>query len=220
PFTQADSSLTRRFSGSGLGLSICRALSRELGGEVTVATREGSGSTFTLTIPAGEGRDDEAFEPVTRAGTAASPHATPTLRSRVLVVDDHADMRSLEQTILEEAGADVALAVDGEQALAEVAAAEARSEPFTAVLLDMQMPVRDGYSTATELRNRGYSGAIIAVTAHARKGDELRCRASGCDDYLSKPIERARLVGVVAHYAQDVVRAELRAQRRPHAPGD
>jgi CheY-like chemotaxis protein len=126
----------------------------------------------------------------------------------VLVVDDHADMRSLARTILEQAGAEVVLAVHGEEALAEVEAAVAHAEPFDAVLLDMQMPVRDGYSTASELRDRGYAGAVIAVTAHARKEDELRCLDSGCDEYLSKPLERARLIEVVAHCTQDRMRAE------------
>jgi CheY-like chemotaxis protein len=79
----------------------------------------------------------------------------------------------------------------------------------------MQMPIRDGYSTVAALRGRGYEGAVIAVTAHARKEDELRCRACGCDEYLSKPLERMRLVNIVAHYTQDLTRADLAARRSP-----
>jgi two-component system CheB/CheR fusion protein len=218
PFTQADSSLTRRFGGSGLGLSICRALSRRLGGDVTVKTKEGSGSTFTLTIPTGDLRGVVLAKPALHSRRPSRPwEITAPLDCRVLVVDDHADMRLLAKTILEDAGAGVVLAVDGEEALAEVAAAETISKPFDAVLLDMQMPVRDGYSAAAELRGRGYSGAIIAVTAHARKEDELRCLAAGCDEYLSKPLERARLVNVVAQYAQDLGPEELRARRENRA---
>ncbi|HEU4618320.1 MAG TPA: response regulator [Gammaproteobacteria bacterium] len=218
PFTQADASLTRRFGGSGLGLSICRALSRKLGGDVTVTTKEGSGSTFALVIPTGDLSDVPLVEP----GLANRPRSTAweitaSLSCRVLVVDDHADMRLLARMILEEAGAEVVVASDGEQALAEVRGAEAESRPFDAVLLDLQMPARDGYSTAAELRARGFEGAIIAVTAHARKEDEARCLDSGCDDYLSKPVERARLVNMVGHHTQDLTREERSARRRRRA---
>ncbi len=210
PFTQADTSLTRRFGGSGLGLSICRALSRKLGGEITVATREGAGSTFTLTLPTGNSGGVALVEPQRPRARSSAPAQTERrpLGCRVLVVDDHADMRSLAKTILEEAGAEVELAVDGEDALRAVATSESRSKPFDAILLDIQMPARDGYSTASELRLGGYSGAVVAVTAHARKEDERRCLAAGCDEYVSKPLGREELVDIVARYTRGRSRAD------------
>ncbi len=211
PFTQADASLTRRFGGSGLGLSICRALSRKLGGEITVATREGVGSTFSLTLPTGDLGGVEIVEPQLGRGRSSVPPQTKRhpLGCTVLVVDDHADMRLLAKTVLEEAGAAVELAVDGEDALRAVAASVWSAKPFDVILLDIQMPRRDGYSTAAELRRDGYAGAIVAVTAHARKEDERRCLAAGCDEYVSKPLGREQLVEIVARYTQGPVRADV-----------
>src|SRR5690606_33541613 len=99
------------------------------------------------------------------------------------------------------------------EALDEVAAADARGAPYDVVLLDMQMPVLDGYAAAKALRERGFDKPIIALTANAMRSDERRCLESGCDDYLSKPLSRSTLVNTVAYYASDVTLEEL-AQRR------
>ena len=220
PFTQADSSVTRRFGGSGLGLSICRALSRMLGGDVTVETAVGQGSRFTVTIGTGQLKGVSLFEPQRLPGQASAAWAElRALHGRVLVVDDRRDMRYLAQHMLEEAGAHVTLAGDGREALARVADAEAQGRPFDAVLLDMQMPVLDGYAAARELRSSGYDKAIIALTANAMKADERKCLESGCDDYLSKPLGRATLVNSIAYYTQEVSPQELAARRRLYGFG-
>src|SRR5690606_9532912 len=139
-----------------------------------------------------------------------------SLSCRVLVVDDRRDMRYLAQHMLEEAGARVSHAADGREALEQVAAAEAQGDPFDVVLLDMQMPMLDGYAAARALRERGYERPIVALTANAMKSDERRCLESGCDDYLSKPLSRATLVNTVAYYASDVTLAELAERRRAY----
>ncbi|HEX5049514.1 MAG TPA: response regulator [Gammaproteobacteria bacterium] len=218
PFAQGDSSVTRRFGGTGLGLSICRSLARMLGGDITVLTREGKGTTFTLTVDAGAVTDVPLLDPGTRAARG-DEHEPRSLDCRVLVTDDHAEMRELARRMLEDAGAEVAFAADGADALRRVAEAAVAGEPFDAVLLDMQMPVIDGYATAAQLRSDGYDRPIIAITANAMKDDEARCLASGCDHYLSKPLDRAALIHAIARYTRDVSLEDLAVLRtaRGHA---
>ncbi|HZF27770.1 MAG TPA: response regulator [Gammaproteobacteria bacterium] len=211
PFTQGDSSATRRFGGTGLGLSICRPFARMLGGDLVVKTREGSGTTFTLAIGTGDLEGVPLVDPFGDAAPRAKQQApTRSLACRVLVVDDREEIRRLARRMLEDAGANVEVAVDGRDALRQVAAAAAA---FDAIILDMQMPVLDGYAAAAELRRRGYDRPIIALTASAMKEDESLCLASGCDHYLSKPLERSTLVNAIAWCTQDLSRAQLARER-------
>jgi CheY-like chemotaxis protein len=140
----------------------------------------------------------------------------------------------LAQHFLEEAGAQVRTAANGQEALDEVARANQSGGPIDLVLLDMQMPVMDGYEAATRLRHAGFEGAIVALTAHAMKGDKERCLEVGCDAYATKPIEGRRLVEIVARHTQgspdDLSRRRLRFDRgtprdaarlpRTEPPGD
>jgi two-component system CheB/CheR fusion protein len=214
PFTQADTSVTRRFGGSGLGLAICRRLTEMLGGEISFHSRLHQGSTFTFSIDTGplEGvplaTPNKALEL-----SAEDDQETLPLSCLALVVDDRRDIRYLAQHFLEQAGARVKTAQNGREAIDAIQAAQAQGEPFDVVVLDMQMPEMDGYEAASRLRAQGIQTPIIALTAAAMQGDRERCIQAGCDDYTSKPIHGARLVELVARYTQHVTPAELTRRR-------
>ena len=120
---------------------------------------------------------------------------------RILLAEDGPDNQRLIAFLLKKAGAEVTLAENGRVACNEALAACDRGEPFDVILMDMQMPVMDGYEATLELRAEGYTGPIVALTAHAMKHDEQKCLDAGCDSYLAKPIERQRLLAIVADSA-------------------
>jgi len=202
PFSQADSSINRKYGGSGLGLSISRRLTEMLGGELTVESQPGVGSTFHVTIPVGPLESVSLVE-YRRAAPAAirtSQPAVPRLRGRVLLVEDGPDNQRLLATLLTRAGAEVTTAENGALAIEAVQRAIASGRPFGVILMDMQMPVLDGYRATQRLRQQSYRGPIVALTAHAMASDREKCLAAGCDDYMTKPIERERLLLLVARY--------------------
>ncbi|MEX0711637.1 MAG: response regulator [Pirellulales bacterium] len=202
PFTQANPATTREFGGTGLGLAISRRLARMLGGDVTAVSHPGRGSTFSLSVPVG---------PLDRAGLGETPanrdevepgagedHGTLKLPgARLLLAEDGSDNQRLLSYILTKAGAELSVVEDGRQAVSEALAAQAAGRPFDLILLDMQMPVLDGYQAAAELRGFGYPGPIVALTAHAMSEDREKCLAAGCDDFATKPIDRARLLRLI-----------------------
>jgi two-component system CheB/CheR fusion protein len=202
PFTQADSSRTRHYDGTGLGLTICGRLASALGGSIEVDSTPGKGSTFRLMVPTGDLDNVSMVEP--RQGIVASQQSeTPapaSLDSHVLVVDDRHEIRYLARHFIERAGGTTECAENGRVAIECVEQAERDGRPFDVVVMDMQMPVMDGFETTRKLRDSGFARPILALTADAMKEDRERCLQVGCDDHLTKPIKANRLMNIVASY--------------------
>jgi signal transduction histidine kinase/CheY-like chemotaxis protein len=200
PFRQVDGSMSRAHGGTGLGLAISRRYARLLGGDVELRDDMEHGSAFVLTLPlrAEVPREDGDASPSASDCTAppASSHGV-LAGARLLVAEDGADNRRLLQVILEKAGAEVVLVEDGQLALARIGS---ETDRFDLVLMDMQMPNLDGYGATRALRAHGMRTPIIALTAHAMSGDREQCLEAGCDDYLTKPVQRRQLLDTCASW--------------------
>ncbi|MFG0263706.1 MAG: PAS domain S-box protein [Rhodopirellula sp. JB055] len=203
PFSQGDSSVSRTFGGTGLGLTISRRLAEMLGGSISFQSEVGQGSTFTLSITPGDLTDvplvdhsQPRAESVDRVDEL--PIKQIQLDCYALVVDDRRDIRFLSRHILTKAGATVEECSDGQQAVNKIMEDMKMGHCPNVIILDMQMPNLDGYATAKKLRQLGYDAPIIALTADAMQGDMNLCLQAGCNDYLSKPIDAAKLLQLVS----------------------
>ena len=212
-FTQADPSTTRRFGGTGLGLTISRHFSRMLGGNITSTSEVGLGSVFTVEIGIGNAGPHEMVsilppyphEKVNlklKNGAASNNPKQSKKEITVLVAEDGEDNQRLIVHHLSRAGMKVIVANNGLEAVDLAVAAQKQSSAPDVILMDMQMPIMDGYEATLKLRELGWRGAIVAITAHAMTGDRERCTQAGCDDYLTKPINSKALIQTVQKFAQ------------------
>ncbi len=211
-FTQADSSTTRKYGGTGLGLHICKELVGLMGGRIWFDSEVGRGTQFNFTatfgvhsapndLPLGLGRSMEQ----TRDVAVVAPDVVvpenvipPSQRSfRILVAEDNALNQLLAKRTLEKAGHCVTVAINGAEAVAAI-----DRETFDLLLMDIQMPIMDGFQATAAIREQekktGRHQAIVAMTAHALKGDRERCLAAGMDGYVSKPIGNSELFAAIA----------------------
>jgi len=215
PFTQADSTTTRKYGGCGLGLAISKQLAQMIGGDLTVSSEPGQGSIFCLSVPTGSLVD--------LPGIAKAPETNvrdlrieekktefPTeLTCRILLAEDVLVNQRLLTCILEKVGAEVTSLDNGEAAYEEAIKAWKSGTPYEIILMDMRMPIMDGYTATKKLREAGYEGPIIALTAHAMASDKEQCLNSGCNAYATKPVDRKKLIETIRRYLPSPVESSL-----------
>ncbi|MFN0195794.1 MAG: response regulator [Planctomycetaceae bacterium] len=217
PFTQADSSTSRKYGGTGLGLTISRRLALVLDGDITVKSRIGEGSNFRLRISAGVAENvpwidpctlhTMDFAPLQEVVPHVRPSETALAERKILLVEDGQDNQRLMTFLLKKAGAEVVAVENGQLALDAIASSQRLGSPFDLILMDMQMPVMDGYTAVRLLREQGCETPIIALTAHAMEDDRQRCLSAGCTDYSPKPFNRDALIRMAVRCIGESVRA-------------
>ena len=198
-FTQADGDTSRKYGGTGLGLTITKQLAELLGGELTVTSEVGKGAIFSLTTPANVDVTKQPLLDRQNVTSHTNPRQTetaePEFSGNILVAEDVPTNQALVRSLLERMGLQVTIAEDGNQALQKVLAGQ-----FDLILMDMQMPHMDGYEATSELRKKGITTPVVALTANAMKGDDKKCIEAGCDDYLAKPLDRGELFEMLDKY--------------------
>jgi CheY-like chemotaxis protein/two-component sensor histidine kinase len=197
PFSQADSSTTRQYGGSGLGLAISQKLVQRMGGELGIRSKQGKGSCFffTLTFPLQAVKSKKEVIPIV---TVTPTTTTSLIECRILLVDDDEMNRFFGRKIFKAIGVQVETADSGEDAIHCL-----QKQLFDVVFMDISMPGIDGYETTRRIRadEQFNNLCIIALTAHAIKGERARCLAAGMNDYLTKPFEIEKLENMIRQWA-------------------
>ena len=193
PFSQANSSLNRKFGGTGLGLDLSRKLAHRLGGDVLLAqSAVGVGSTFVLTLPLQPGGIALESKRVNTDLARLPFDLSAKNKLRVLVADDSKDNQLLMRHFFKGTGIEASFVSNGAEAIVEAGYHE-----FDVILMDIQMPEMDGYEATNMLRSKGYKNPIIALTAHSFKEEQEKALSSGFNDFVSKPFSRDRLLSVL-----------------------
>jgi CheY-like chemotaxis protein/HPt (histidine-containing phosphotransfer) domain-containing protein len=199
PFTQADTSTTRQYGGTGLGLCISRQLANKLGGDLVCTSKKGSGSKFVFTTGIGDLQEVEltADEYVVESKPKKAKFVLPvnSVSGSVLLAEDTADNQRLISMYLRRAGATVDVVENGQQALQK-----ALEQDYDLIFMDMQMPIMGGVEAIEKLRVAGYKNPIVTLTANALKQDRERCAKAGSDDYLTKPLDLEPFYAILKNY--------------------
>ena len=199
-FTQADSSTTREYGGTGLGLSLSKQFAEKMGGTITVESLQGIGSQFCVSINTGEINQSKLI-----VGEPELPEKTDsviyhydhsrTVKGSILIAEDNEDNQQLLSILLSDIGAEITFAENGQEAIDKT-----RSKNYDLIFMDMQMPVMGGIEATKILRQSGYTNPIITLTANAMKSDYDMCIEAGCDDFITKPINKDKLFQAIYKY--------------------
>ena len=195
-FTQADSGITKAYGGTGLGLSISKELSEKLGGDIEVTSEENIGSCFTCFIDPGPASELKLVDTLPQSASTALESSTfdvtEKVSGKVLLVEDTVDNQVLIGAYLEEMGASMTIANNGQECLNVI-----NDESFDLILMDMQMPVLNGYDTLLKLQELGCKTPVVMLTGNAFEEDRQKCLAAGCVDFIAKPIDIDHFQAVV-----------------------
>ena len=202
-FTQADTSITRKYGGTGLGLTLSRQFSTMLGGSLTVESHVGYGSIMQVVIDTGSLDETNLYDKAGQLPEEVTPQATPPkiidLEGEVLLAEDNPTTQKLFEFYLRNAGATTTTVENG-----ELAVNQAMKKDFDLILMDMQMPVMSGTDAVKELRKKGYAGPIVALTANNTIKDRDMCISAGCNDFVSKPVSRSKFEKILCEYLREV----------------
>lgn len=199
PFQQADSSITREYGGTGLGLTLSKQLTEILEGELTVESTPGKGSHFITLFKLNEIDTNELdyeddYQAVFQEPVPV-PQTTPSVSGKLLIAEDNPDIQALVKMLINKIGADMTLVENGKKAVEK-----ALTEDFDLIFLDIQMPVMDGFEALKQLRENNYKKPVFAMTANTMKKDQNKCFAAGFDGFISKPIDKNDLYSVIIDY--------------------
>lgn len=203
PFTQADTSTTRRFGGTGLGLAITAQLIQLMGGAIDVTSTPGKGSLFTMSLPVGveQSMNNRRSDHALGNAQPAPPANGPAICGTVLIVEDNKTNQALIQTLLSRFGLITTTVENG-----QLAVENAAQNKYDLILMDIQMPVMNGLEATQKIRSLSITTPIIALTANAMEGDRQKCLEAGCDDFLTKPILRDKLYSTLSRYLSSTER--------------